>query len=96
MKRIFFVYRGKGEWEAVYNAKAKFEGHRQPRKPLWGYPDESDPTVQEKIIDTALNYGVNTFIFDWYWYDNRPFLEAVWSPVMANSVFSSFLIDFYI
>ena len=68
---------GKGEWEAVYNAKPKFEGHRQPRVPLWGYLDESDPKTQEKIIDTALKYGVNTFIFDWYWYDNKPFLEDV-------------------
>ena len=63
---------GKGEWEAVYNAKPKFEGHRQPREPIWGYFDESDPKMQEKIIRTALKYGVNTFIFDWYWYDKRP------------------------
>jgi hypothetical protein len=68
---------GKGEWEAIYNAKPKFEGHEQPRVPLWGYLDESDAKVQEKIIRTALKYGVNTFIFDWYWYDNKPFLEDV-------------------
>ena len=68
---------GKGEWEAVYKAKPKFEGHRQPRVPLWGYLDEADPKVQEKVIDTALKYGVNTFIFDWYWYDDKPFLERV-------------------
>ena len=68
---------GKGEWEAVYSAKSKFEGHRQPRAPLWGYLDESEPKTQEKIIKTALKYGVNTFIFDWYWYDNKPFLEDV-------------------
>lgn len=66
---------GKGEWQAVYEAKPKFEGHRQPRVPLWGYLDESDPKVQEKKIETALEYGVNTFIFDWYWYDDKPFLE---------------------
>ena len=68
---------GKGEWEAVYNAKPKFEGHRQPREPIWGYFDESDPKMQQKIIRTALKYGVNTFIFDWYWYDKRPWLEGV-------------------
>jgi hypothetical protein len=68
---------GKGEWEAIYNAKPKFEGHRQPRVPLWGYFDEASPEMQEKIINTALDYGVNTFIFDWYWYDNKPFLEDV-------------------
>ena len=68
---------GKGEWEAIYKSKPKYEGHRQPRVPLWGYLDESDPKTQEKVIDTALEYGVNTFIFDWYWYDNKPFLEDV-------------------
>lgn len=57
---------GKGEWEAVYKAKPKYEGHRQPRVPLWGYLDEASPKTQEKIIKTALKYGVNTFIFDWY------------------------------
>lgn len=68
---------GVGEWEAVYKAHPKFEGHRQPNVPLWGYLDEADPRVQEKKINTALEYGVNTFIFDWYWYDDRPFLEDV-------------------
>lgn len=68
---------GKGEWEAIYKSVPKFEGHRQPRVPLWGYLDEADPKVQEKVIDTALEYGVNTFIFDWYWYNDKPFLERV-------------------
>ena len=67
----------KGEWEAIYNAEPKFEGHRQPRVPEWGYFDEASTEMQEKIIDTALEYGVNTFIFDWYWFDGRSFLEGV-------------------
>lgn len=67
---------GKGEWESIYKAQPKFEGHRQPRVPLWGYMDEASPESQKKIISEALKYGVNTFIFDWYWYDNRAFLEA--------------------
>lgn len=76
-KEINIFPEGKGEWEAIYKAKPKFEGHRQPRVPLWGYLDEADPKVQEKKINTALKYGVNTFIFDWYWYDDKPFLERV-------------------
>lgn len=67
----------KGEWEAIYNAVPKFEGHNQPRVPSWGYFDEASAQMQEKIIDTAVEYGVNTFIFDWYWFDNRSFLENV-------------------
>jgi hypothetical protein len=68
---------GHGEWESVYNAVPKFKGHRQPRVPLWGYLDESSPKTQEKIINAATSHGVNTFIFDWYWYDDKPFLEQV-------------------
>ena len=29
----------------------------------------------EMQIDCAAEHGVNVFIYDWYWYDNRPFLE---------------------
>lgn len=25
--------------------------------------------------DVAADHGVNVFIYDWYWYDRRPFLE---------------------
>lgn len=66
---------GKGEWEAIYKAKPKFSGHEIPKVPRWGYTDETDPTVMEKKIATALDYGVNVMIFDWYWYGDRPFLE---------------------
>jgi len=66
---------GKGEWEAIYKAKPKFVGHEVPKVPLWGYEDETDPAVMSKKISTAVKYGVNVMIFDWYWYDNKPFLE---------------------
>lgn len=65
----------KGEWEAIYKAKPKFKEHEVPKVPLWGYEDETDPVVMQKKISTALKYGVNVMIFDWYWYDNKPFLE---------------------
>lgn len=66
---------GIGEWQTVKKAAAKFEGHSWPRKPLWGYEDEAAPAVMEKQIDAALAHGVNVFIYDWYWFDHRPFLE---------------------
>jgi len=66
---------GNGEWESVRKATAKFPGHSWPRQPLWGYCDEADPQVMEMQIDAAADHGVNVFIYDWYWYDNRPFLE---------------------
>lgn len=67
---------GHGEWETVKAAKAKYEGHQWPRKPLLGYQDEADPRVMEEQIELAVSHGVNTFIYDWYWYDDRPFHET--------------------
>ncbi len=66
---------GKGEWQTVWEAKPKWEGHVQPLKPIWGYENEADPKVMEKKIDAAVSHGVNVFIYDWYWFDGRPFLE---------------------
>lgn len=72
--RIFWP-NGEGEWETVREAKALFPGHTWPRKPLWGYVNEADSLVMECQIDAAVSHGVNVFIYDWYWYDHRPFLE---------------------
>mgnify|MGYP004505885217 CR=1 FL=1 len=62
-------WHGKGwtEWEVVKVAHPRFEGHLQPKKPLWGYEDESDPKVFGKKIAYAKKYGVDGFIFDFYW-----------------------------
>ena len=70
-----FWQEGFGEWQSVKNATSKFPGHNWPRKPLWGYVNEADPYVMEMEIDAAVAHGVNVFIYDWYWYDRRPFLE---------------------
>jgi len=67
---------GIGEWETVMKNKSKFEGHEQPRYPLWGYINEADPYVAELEINAAADHGVNVFIFDWYWYDGMSFLEG--------------------
>ncbi|MBM3500253.1 MAG: hypothetical protein FJX74_16470 [Armatimonadetes bacterium] len=66
---------GNGEWETVRKAEAKFPEHTWPRRPLWGHCNEADPYVMEMQIDAAADHGVNVFIYDWYWYDRRPFLE---------------------
>jgi hypothetical protein len=69
-------YRGdEGEWERIYQAKPKFPGHVQPRYPLWGYVMEDDPDVMEMKIEAAAKYGVDIFIYDWYWYNEGPYLE---------------------
>lgn len=62
------------EWELVKRAEPRFAGHRQPRVPLWGYSDESDPAVMAQKIAAAADHGIDVFLFDWYWYDDGPFL----------------------
>ena len=66
---------GMGEWQSVKNSVKKYPEHNWPRKPLWGYVNEADPYVMEMEIEAAVDHGVNVFIYDWYWYDGRPFLE---------------------
>ncbi len=64
------------EWRIVQQARPRFTGHAQPKSPLWGYEDESDPTVFERKIRAASNAGLAAFIFDWYWYNDGPFLQG--------------------
>lgn len=64
------------EWELLRAATARFPGHQQPKVPAWGYTDESDPAVFAHKIDTAADHAVDSFIFDWYWYNDGPFLSG--------------------
>ena len=68
---------GKGwtEWELVKRATPRFPGHAQPKTPLWGYLDESKPATAERQIAAAADHAIDAFIYDWYWYDNQPFLH---------------------
>ena len=70
-----FWKEGIGEWQSVKNSAPKENGYYWNRKPLWGYQNEADPNVMHDQIEQAVKHGVNVFIYDWYWYDNRPFLE---------------------
>ena len=70
-------WKGKGwsEWDLMKAAKPRFQGHAQPKVPQWGYGDESDPQVMAQKIDAAADHGVDAFIFDWYYYNDGPYLE---------------------
>ncbi len=74
-----FWKEGYGEWQSVRNARYNTAGKPKDyvwnREPLWGYVNEADPAVMEMEIACAHKHGVNVFIYDWYWYDGRPFLE---------------------
>lgn len=80
-------WHGKGwtEWELVKHAKSRFPGHQQPKVPLWGYEDESKPEVMEKKIAAAADHGISAFIFDWYWYEEGPYLRAALDRGFLNA-----------
>ena len=69
--------KGKGwtEWELVKAARPRFKGQEQPKVPAWGYVDERNPSVMAKKIDAAADNGIDAFIFDWYMYEDGPFLN---------------------
>ena len=71
------AYHGDGwtEWQLVKNARPRFEGHIQPNVPAWGYTDEAHPADMEQKIDAAADHGIDVFIFDWYMYEDGPFLD---------------------
>lgn len=66
---------GWAEWELVKKARPCFDGQQQPKVPAWGYTDEKDPAEMARKIDAAADNGVDVFIFDWYYYDDGPFLN---------------------
>jgi len=57
------------EWSKIQKAPPRFEGHAQPKVPVWGYGNENDPKVMKQKIDAAATHGIDAFIFDWYYYD---------------------------
>ena len=82
LRTRMFWPEGIGEWQSVKNIEANSFKYKpewydtwKKRKPLWGYVNEANADVMQMQIDCAVKYGVNVFIYDWYWFDNRPFLE---------------------
>ena len=55
------------EWDTLKHAVSRFPGHNQPKVPVWGYLDESDPKTSEIQIEAASSHGIDVFIYDWYW-----------------------------
>ena len=76
LARKYLWGEGTGEWEVIKQGDPRFEGHYQPKQPLWGYEPDNDPAVVERWIDAAVSHGVNTFVYDWYWFVNGPYLES--------------------
>src|SRR4051812_19673329 len=71
------AWHGKGwtQWDLVKAAKPRYEGHRQPIVPGWGYPNDADPHEMSREIDLAASHGVTSFLFHWYYFEDGPFLN---------------------
>jgi hypothetical protein len=69
-------YPGFTEWDEIKAAKPRFPGHIQPKTPVWGYQNEAKPEVMAQKIAAAADHGVNVFIFDWYYYNDGPYLDG--------------------
>ncbi len=81
------IWHGHGwtEWELVKAARPRFPGHQQPIVPAWGYFDESDPVWAAREIEVAANHGITTFLYDWYWYEDGPFLHDALNQGFLNA-----------
>ncbi|MGH3736798.1 MAG: glycoside hydrolase family 99-like domain-containing protein [Micromonosporaceae bacterium] len=66
---------GWSEWDLIKAGRPRFEGHYQPIVPQWGYADETDPAVMSRSVEQAAAHGIDAFLWDWYWYEERDFLN---------------------
>lgn len=73
------------EWQLVYDCKPSFTGHDQPKLPLWGPENEADPAVFEKKLAAAGDYGVNFFVFAFYWSRGKRLLEGALNDGLLKS-----------
>lgn len=63
------------EWNLIKNCKPYFKGHKITERPLWGYYDDTKTDTVLKQINTAKKYGVDLFIYNFYWDGERPVFE---------------------
>lgn len=66
------------EWELVKHARPRFPGHHQPKIPLWGYEDESDPEVMAKKSKLLLHMGFHPLSLIGIGMKTVPFYNVHW------------------
>ena len=74
------------DWHNVKKAKPLFEGHRQPILPSEevGFYDLKDPEVLRKQWAMASQYGIDGFVFHYYWFDGRKVLDTPLNNWLAD------------
>ena len=60
-------YPGFTEWDLVYGSPPRFEGHVQPRLPLWGRYDDRDPVAVGRRVRLCEEHGVDGLVYGFFW-----------------------------
>src|SRR5207302_7220219 len=63
------------EWAVLTGAKPVTPCEIEPKRPLWGTYDNSDPANVEREIDAAANANIDAFMFDWYYNNGDTFYQ---------------------
>ena len=76
-----YYYPGWYEGASCWNDIWGLPGSRSPgvkwldRKPSLGWYYQNDPTVIQRQIDMAADYGITFFAYDWYWEKGKPMYD---------------------
>jgi hypothetical protein len=60
-------YPGFTEWDLVYACRPRFDGHAQPRLPLWGRYDDRDPVEVARRVELCRAHGVDGLVYGFFW-----------------------------
>ncbi len=77
---------GKGftDWDLVKKARPLVKEQTQPRIPLNGYLDQSDPLVIVNQAQLLKRFGLSGFNFYHYWFDGQVLLDAPVKNLLVN------------
>lgn len=64
------------EWELVRECRPRFEGHWQPRRPLFGPYDDRDPLEVARRMQLGLDHGIEAFVFGVFWCRGKRVFES--------------------
>jgi len=60
-------YPGFTEWDLVDGSTPRFEGHVQPRVPLWGRYDDRDPVAIGRRVALCRGHGIDGLVYGFFW-----------------------------